>query len=127
MAKPSREPRNTSAQATARLRHAGLRPTRQRVELAGNDLRKDPVLLADEARSTSLFGDTRHIYIRATGDEAHDAVKNLLDTIDAGRAAKEHRDIVEAIRAGKPRAAEAAMRKHVLASRGRMKPFYNAK
>ena len=35
MAKPSREPRNTSAQATARLRHAGLRPTRQRVELAG--------------------------------------------------------------------------------------------
>ena len=57
----------------------------ERVELAGNDLRKDPVLLADEARSTSLFGDTRHIYIRATGDEAHDAVKNLLDTIDAGQ------------------------------------------
>jgi len=56
----------------------------ERVELSGNDLRKDPVLLADEARSTSLFGDTRHIYVRAAGDEAHDAVKNLLDTIDAG-------------------------------------------
>ena len=35
MAKASREPRNTGAQATARLRLAGLRPTRQRVELAG--------------------------------------------------------------------------------------------
>jgi len=35
MAKALREPRNTSAQATARLREAGLRPTRQRVELAG--------------------------------------------------------------------------------------------
>ena len=35
MAKALREPRNTTAQATARLREAGLRPTRQRVELAG--------------------------------------------------------------------------------------------
>ncbi len=35
MAKALREPRNTSAQTTARLREAGLRPTRQRVELAG--------------------------------------------------------------------------------------------
>ena len=35
MAKALREPRNTSAQAIARLREAGLRPTRQRVELAG--------------------------------------------------------------------------------------------
>ena len=35
MAKTLREPKNSSAQATARLREAGLRPTRQRVELAG--------------------------------------------------------------------------------------------
>ncbi len=35
MAKASREPKISAAQATARLRHAGLRPTRQRVELAG--------------------------------------------------------------------------------------------
>ncbi|MBA2588343.1 MAG: transcriptional repressor [Alphaproteobacteria bacterium] len=35
MAKALREPKTTAAQATARLRHAGLRPTRQRVELAG--------------------------------------------------------------------------------------------
>ena len=56
----------------------------ERVELAGGDLRSDPVLLADEARSNSLFGGTRHIWVRANGDEAHDAVKNLLDTFDAG-------------------------------------------
>lgn len=56
----------------------------ERVELAGSDLRKDPVLLADEARSTSLFGDARHIAVRAAGDEAHDAVQNLLAVIDAG-------------------------------------------
>ncbi len=35
MAKALREPKDTSAQAIARLREAGLRPTRQRVELAG--------------------------------------------------------------------------------------------
>lgn len=59
----------------------------ERVELAGGDLRSDPVRLGDEARSTSLFGDTRHIFVRATGDEAHDAVKILLEVIDAGEAA----------------------------------------
>lgn len=35
MAKASREPKISAEEATARLRHAGLRPTRQRVELAG--------------------------------------------------------------------------------------------
>ena len=35
MAKALREPKDTSAQAIARLRETGLRPTRQRVELAG--------------------------------------------------------------------------------------------
>ena len=35
MAKALREAKDTSAQAIARLREAGLRPTRQRVELAG--------------------------------------------------------------------------------------------
>jgi len=35
MGKASRENRDHAAAATARLRHAGLRPTRQRVELAG--------------------------------------------------------------------------------------------
>lgn len=50
----------------------------ERIELSGADLRKDPVRLGDEARSTSLFGDSRHILARVAGDEAHDAVENLL-------------------------------------------------
>jgi DNA polymerase III subunit delta len=50
----------------------------ERVELSGADLRKDPVLLGDEARSTSLFGGTRHIWVRASGDEVLDAVGNHL-------------------------------------------------
>lgn len=54
----------------------------ERIELSGGDLRRDPVLLGDEARSGSLFGDARQIYVRASGDEAHDAVKLLLDAID---------------------------------------------
>jgi len=49
------------------------------VDLAGADLKRDPVLLGDEARSGSLFGDARHILVRAQGDEVHDAVKTLLD------------------------------------------------
>lgn len=50
----------------------------ERIELSGAELRKDAVRLGDEARSTSLFGDARHIWVRASGDEAHDAVENLL-------------------------------------------------
>ena len=56
----------------------------EKVDLSGADLRRDPVRLGDEARSNSLFGGNRHIHIRATGDEAHDAVKILLETKDAG-------------------------------------------
>ncbi|MBC2664461.1 DNA polymerase III subunit delta [Novosphingobium flavum] len=50
----------------------------ERVELSGADLRRDPVRLGDEARSTSLFGDSRHIFVRASGDEAAEAVEILL-------------------------------------------------
>lgn len=56
----------------------------ERIELSGGELRSDPVKLGDEARSTSLFGGVRHILVRASGDEAHDAVKVLLDLIDNG-------------------------------------------
>lgn len=52
----------------------------ERIELAGADLRKDPVRLGDEARSQSLFGDSRHIFVRAQGDEAYDAVVLLLES-----------------------------------------------
>ena len=50
----------------------------ERVELAGSALRSDPVLLGDEARSNSLFGDTRHIVVRTAGDEVEKAVELLL-------------------------------------------------
>lgn len=50
----------------------------ERIELAGADLRKDPARLGDEARSTSLFGGNRHILVRASGDEAHDAIEAML-------------------------------------------------
>ncbi len=51
----------------------------ERVELSGADLKRDPVRLGDEARSTSLFGESRHIWVRASGDEAHDAVYTLIE------------------------------------------------
>ena len=51
----------------------------ERIELSGGDLKRDPVRLGDEARSSSLFGGERHIYVRAQGDEAHDAVAVLLE------------------------------------------------
>jgi len=63
----------------AAFRIASLLPDAgERVEFTGAELKRDPVRLGDEARSTSLFGDTRHIWVRCSGDEAHDAVENLL-------------------------------------------------
>ena len=57
-----------------------------RLELQGSDVSRDPVLLGDEARSGSLFGDARHIFVRASGEEAHDALKIYTESIDAGEA-----------------------------------------
>lgn len=50
------------------------------VDMSGAELRRDPVRLADEARSVSLFGDKRVIHIRATGDDAFDAIEALLES-----------------------------------------------
>ena len=77
-------PDEGAAAAAAATIAALLPDAGERIELAGGDLRGDPARLGDEARSGSLFGDTRHIYVRAASDEAHDAVSALLDTIDAG-------------------------------------------
>lgn len=63
--------------AAARI-HALLPEPGERIELTGAQLRQDPVRLGDEARSNSLFGGTRHIWVRAQGDEAHDALEVLL-------------------------------------------------
>lgn len=71
-------PDEAGVQAAAELIVSLLPEPGERVELSGADLRRDPVRLADEAQSTSLFGDSRHIWVRAAGDEAHDAVANLI-------------------------------------------------
>jgi DNA polymerase-3 subunit delta len=66
---------------------AALPDAGERIELAGAEIKRDPALLGDEARTVSLFGDSRHIVVRASGEEAHDALKALIDTGDAGAGA----------------------------------------
>ena len=68
-------PDESAASAAAARIVAGLENAGERIDMSGADLRRDPVLLADEARSASLFGDARHILVRANGEEAHDALK----------------------------------------------------
>lgn len=65
-----------AAEAAARI--AMMLGEAERIDLAGADLRRDPVRLADEARSVSLFGDRRQIHVRTAGDECFDAVETLL-------------------------------------------------
>lgn len=80
-------PDEAGAAAAAQRIAAMLPDPGERVDMVGGDLRRDPVLLADEARSSSLFAGARHIVVRASGDEAHDAVANHLAAIDAGDGA----------------------------------------
>ncbi len=61
-----------AAQVLARIGPA------ERQDFTGAELKRDPVRLADEARSSSLFGDKRVIVVTATGDEAHDAIAMLI-------------------------------------------------
>ena len=76
-------PDEAGASAAADRIAALLENPGERVELAGSDVRKDPALLGDEARSSSLFGETRHIYVRASGDEAHDGLAALIESTEA--------------------------------------------
>ena len=71
-------PDEAGAQDAAFLIASLLADAGERVEISGAELKKDPVKLSDEARSTSLFGGNRHIWVRATGDEACEAVSILL-------------------------------------------------
>jgi DNA polymerase-3 subunit delta len=80
-------PDEAGASAAADKLAAMLADPGERIELTGAELRADPVRLGDEARSSSLFGATRHILVRASGDEAHDAIENLLGLIDSGEGA----------------------------------------
>ena len=77
-------PDEAGASAAAQKVIAALPDAGERIEMTGAELRRDPARLGDEARSGSLFGDARHIYVRASGDEAHDALKTLIETADAG-------------------------------------------
>lgn len=77
-------PDEAGASAAANRLAAALPDAGERVELAGADLKGDPARLGDEARSTSLFGGKRHIWVRASGDEAHDALEVLIQTGEAG-------------------------------------------
>ena len=63
-----------AAQAIVALLPSGS----ERIELSGAELRRDPVRLADEARSTSLFGGVRYLIVRTVGDEACEAIETLL-------------------------------------------------
>ncbi len=77
-------PDEAGASAAAKAIIEALPDAGERVDVSGADLRRDPAMLGDEARSESLFGDKRHILVRASGDEAHDALKALIETGDAG-------------------------------------------
>jgi DNA polymerase-3 subunit delta len=77
-------PDEAGASAAAARLAAAIPEAGERVELAGADIKRDPALLGDEARSSSLFGDKRHIWVRASGDEAHDALQFLIETAEAG-------------------------------------------
>jgi DNA polymerase-3 subunit delta len=77
-------PDEAGASAAAQKLVAALPDPGERIELSGAQLKGDAALLGDEARSTSLFGGARHIWVRASGDEAHDALQILIETGEAG-------------------------------------------
>ena len=70
--------------AIASAMAAKMGPGAEAVDIESDKLRGDPALLADEAASTSLFGDTRYIRLNFRREEALDAVENLLAAPQAG-------------------------------------------
>ena len=74
------------ASAAAKKMIAAMNDPGERVELSGQDLKSDPSRLLDEARSTSLFGDSRHILARVSGEDAHEAIKTYCELADRGDA-----------------------------------------
>ncbi|NJM50270.1 MAG: hypothetical protein HC843_04760 [Sphingomonadales bacterium] len=69
---------DTSAIADIAARAAAaLGADAERVDLDNDQIRKDPALLADEASSLSLFGDSRFIRLTMRRDEALEAFENL--------------------------------------------------
>lgn len=80
-------PDEAGATAAANDLIALLPDAGERIELTGSDLRGDPARLGDEARSTSLFGGARHIWVRAQGEDALAALETLIVTKDTGAGA----------------------------------------
>jgi len=79
-------PDEAGASAAAAKVIAALPDPGERVELSGQDLRSAPSRLVDEARSTSLFGDARHLLVRVSGEDAHDALASFCEIADRGEA-----------------------------------------
>jgi DNA polymerase-3 subunit delta len=77
-------PDEAGASAAVRKLADALPDPGERVDMTGSELRSDPSRLVDEARSTSLFGDTRHILARVSGEEAHDAIASWCELTDRG-------------------------------------------
>lgn len=76
-------PDEAGADAGARKIAAMLPDAGEKIELAGGDLKRDPARLGDEARSSSLFGDTRHIIVRTSGDEMAEPLRTLIEQVEA--------------------------------------------
>jgi DNA polymerase III subunit delta len=74
----------SAAAAMAAAMAARMGEGAEAVDIDSDRLRNDPALLADEAASTSLFGDTRYIRLNFRRDEGLDAVENLLNAEQAG-------------------------------------------
>ena len=77
-------PDEAGASAAANRVAEALPDPGERIDMTGAELKGDPARLGDEARSTSLFGGSRHIWVRASGDDAHDALQYLIETAEAG-------------------------------------------
>ncbi len=77
-------PDEAGASAAADKVVAALPDPGERVEITGAELKGDPARLGDEARTESLFGDRRHILVRAAGEEALEALRALIETSEAG-------------------------------------------
>ena len=80
-------PDEAGASAAANELVAMLPEPGERIELTGAEVRADPARLGDEARSTSLFGDARHIWVRANGEDALAALETLIATAETGAGA----------------------------------------
>ncbi|MXP10692.1 DNA polymerase III subunit delta [Pseudoblastomonas halimionae] len=72
-------PDEGGASAAADKLIAALPDPGERIEFSGSEVKSDPVKVADEAVSSSLFGGSRHLYLRVSGEEAKDALALLVE------------------------------------------------